>query len=121
MVMPRASVWGIRLAFAALLLRAVLPAGFMPAAAAHGVVVVICTGHGAIAGAATPKGAPPADAGHDCPFAGLSAPTHLPMTPAGIPSEPAHSSVPLSARVPDGTVPALAAPPPSATGPPAAL
>jgi len=120
--MPRAGTWGIRLAFAALLLRALLPAGFMPAAAAHGVAVVICTGHGPVsAGIGNPEGTPPADAGHDCPFAGLNAPGDLPLATAAALPKPAYTAATLSLPTSASPAPPLAAPRPPATGPPPAL
>ena len=120
--MPRAGVWGIRLAFAALLLRALLPAGFMPAAMAHGVALVICTGHGPVsAGLGNPEGTPPAGTGHDCPFAGLNAPGDIPLATLGIPPRPAYAAATPSLPAPARAAVTLAAPPPPATGPPAAL
>ncbi len=133
----RANALLLALVGAALLLRAFVPVGWMPARAADGVAIELCAGlaaggepvgagaaralfEAALAGAAQPdeghKGQPdPGD--QPCIFAGLT-----PFTPPPVAAAPA--APPLVAAPP--LLPALAAavgrglpaPPPPATGPP---
>ena len=107
--------WGVRFALLALLLRAALPAGFMPAAG-DGFALTICTGHGALAlGKAAP--AQPGTDIHACGFAAAGAADAPPplalAAPIVVTAEPARA-LPVGAIVPG---PAAALPP--STGPPA--
>lgn len=115
--------------FFALLLRALVPAGFMIGTAASGApALVLCPGAdpAPVVHAMTMHGAMPAHH-HDpathreapCPFGALAAPA-LPPAPPVVAQPPApmaqHVAPP---QLVTGAVPALASPPPPATGPPA--
>jgi hypothetical protein len=118
------------LLFALLLLRALVPAGFMFSAAASGApALVLCPG----------VEAPPPPVhemamhrpahrhGHDpashpespCPFAALASPALPPAPLAVAPAAAARSYVSLEAAPSAAAALGLAAPPPPATGPPA--
>jgi hypothetical protein len=111
------------MALLALALRIAVPAGFMPAASAHGIVVAICSEHGGQVGVLPVKDrqspvAPEAKPG-SCTFA-ASSPGFTPppaiaeaMPPGGL------GASRLAAAVPHLTVHRLAAPPPPSHGPPA--
>jgi hypothetical protein len=115
--------------FLALLLRALVPAGFMIGTAASGApALVICPGVEVAPAvhAMTMKGGMPAHR-HDpathrdapCPFAAMAAPT-LPPTPPAVVVPPAPPAEPIAGpRRLTAVRVALAAPPPPATGPPA--
>lgn len=117
------------LLFCALLLRALIPAGFMIGTAASGApALVICPGveeapavhHMAMHGQMPAHHHDPATH-HEapCPFGALAAPALPPEPP--VVALPATPSVQVAPLVPLHTaqVPSLAAPPPPATGPPA--
>lgn len=117
-------------ALLALLLAALVPAGFMPAVSARtgGLTIVLCTGNGAVnvsADALADDGAAkaPLAPAHDqpCNFAALTAPALAPpllALPLLLPLPRAVLPLPLRlVRVGRG----LPAPPPPATGPPALL
>jgi len=117
------------LALCALLLRAWVPAGWMPAGAAGGILIEPCPAAAPVAAAATDHAMH--HAGHgplphhrdehpSCAFAGLALsvldppPAALPLAPT-----PTAEAVPAAdARISPGR--GLAAPPPPATGPPIA-
>lgn len=114
----------------ALLLRLIVPAGWMPVSDARGIHVVICTGMGpvetviAVPMAASVSGAHhgPADdhqaADHPCVFSGLGLALAEPRLPdlAVPPAVRAFTLVAIATGVTIGR--GLAAPPPPATGPP---
>lgn len=111
----------------ALMLRVLIPAGFMPATG-QGVAIMLCTGMGATtvwvdANGDIHKQKPPADGQKDqpCAFAGFGAAFDLPGF-AGNPIAPAFSTAALAPAI--SVVVAigqgLAAPPPPSTGPPSA-
>lgn len=123
---------GARVAFGlvalALLLRVMIPAGFMPAAG-QGLAIELCTGMGATpawvdADGKVHKGRPDkgSAADHPCAFAGFGALIDLPA-PVATPAPPFRLVVAaLVARVAAASVgQGLAAPPPPQTGPPASL
>lgn len=109
------------LAFCALLVRAIIPTGYMPTVSKDGIVMTLCTGSGAIKtfvpfddddGSTHPQ---PADDG--CAFA-MSVGSLLTMPPPFV--QPFIASPALQSRaIADLTVHRLAAPPPPAHGPPA--
>jgi len=106
----RAFVWF--LAFSATVLRATLPAGWMPVAdGSGGASLVICTGHGPLAVPVHSRGhAPPVGRSNDiCPFAAiahLATPTPFALLPAPIPihreADPGAYGRPIYAARPRG-------------------
>ncbi|MGV3769317.1 MAG: DUF2946 family protein [Sphingobium phenoxybenzoativorans] len=113
------------LALLVLAMRVVMPSGFMPVATAHGVVVTLCTGQGAVNvivdhGQAPAKPEPKSMAGEHCPFAGGAAPL-LADAVLGV-TLPAWQlpNGPVAFALRTGWIARLAAPPPPSSGPPAA-
>ena len=116
--------------FCALMLRALVPAGFMIGTAASGApALVLCPGmepppavHGMRMHGAMPAHHHDPATHHEapCPFGALAAPALPPAPPVAVlpPVPPAESALPP--RHLTATAPSLAAPPPPATGPPAA-
>ncbi len=119
--------WGKGL-FALLLLfvlavRVAAPAGFMPTKSAHGIVISLCTGHGAV------KMVLPVERHDDgkqeakdgpCLFAAVSGGALLtPSLPPLIIATLAVSSIPIGRAIAHLTVHRLAAPPPPSQAPPA--
>jgi hypothetical protein len=116
------------LLFFALLLRALIPAGFMIGTAASGApALVICPGMEVAP--AVHRMVMPGMAGHHhdpathreapCPFGALAAPALPPAPPmVALPTTPPVPVAPLAA-LHGAQAPSLAAPPPPATGPPA--
>lgn len=110
------------LAFCALLVRAIIPTGYMPTVSSDGIVMTLCTGNGAIEafvpfddddGSKHPQ---PTDDG--CAFAtsvGSLLTAAPPLSPEPYLASPAFQSRAIA----DLTVHRLAAPPPPAHGPPA--
>ena len=123
----------LTLAFLALAMRALVPAGYMAAPAASGLPnLVICTGHGPLRLAVGPDGrAHLSEPGHKdqpsettsdghCAFAGAAAAVLIPplgVWDAAVPIAPAEA--PDSAAADQRPGRGLPAPPPPATGPPA--
>lgn len=117
------------LALCALLMRAWVPAGWMPAGAAEGTLLAPCPAAGPVAAVAEHghmHHGHPGPASHHgdehppCAFAGLAL-SLLDPPPAALPPAPAQGDEAvglLAARVSPGR--GLAAPPPPATGPPTA-
>lgn len=116
-------------ALLALLLAALVPAGFMPAVSARtgALTIILCTGNGAVAVSADALGdgtsKVPVAPGHDLPciFAALGAPLLAPpllVLPLVLPLPRAAAPLPLR-LVRSGR--GLPAPPPPATGPPVNL
>lgn len=112
--------WAGMLVFCALLLRFLIPAGFMPVVTDQGFAITICTGQGPVVLDLDDKGhkSPDVSAHQICAFAGIGA---LALAPMGRPV-----TVPLAPYQPPSPAPAyltpslgLAAPPPEPTGPPA--
>lgn len=112
----------------ALLLRILVPAGWMPAASGSGYAITLCTGMGSVSAWVDAEGKvhkeKPADAstGHPCVFSGFSAAIDLPVLDGGAIAHPLHVGtllLPLATAVAIGR--GLAAPPPPSTGPPASL
>lgn len=110
------------LAFCALLVRAIIPTGYMPTVSADGIVMTLCTGNGAVEtfvpfddddGSKHPQ---PADDG--CAFA-MSVGSLLTAAPPLFTQPFLASSTVESRAIADLTVHRLAAPPPPAHGPPA--
>lgn len=114
----------------ALLMRVVVPQGYMLAPAEDGLIrISVCTGNGAVQMAMDREGrlvaiddAPSHDSDKtkpDCPFAVALSPT-LPVSPNALLSGPSLATImqlPPLAHVAPGR--GLAAPPPPSTGPPA--
>ena len=112
----------------ALLLRVMVPSGWMPAAAGSGFSITLCTGMGAVSAWIDSEGKvhkeKPAESKpeHPCIFSGFSAALDLPAFDGRliVPSlAPATFFVLSMATVAIGR--GLAAPPPPPTGPPASL
>jgi hypothetical protein len=113
----------------AIMLRALVPAGFMIGASASGApVLILCPGvepppiQMAMRGHAHAPGHDPATHRESpCPFAALAAPAlpPAPLTVAPPPAQPPQAR--LEAQLRAAAAPGLAAPPPPATGPPAAV
>jgi len=113
----------------ALLLRVMVPAGFMPAAG-KGFAIELCTGMGVVPAwvdehGGVHKGKPsPAKqpTEHPCAFAGLATALDLPDQPGTSLLPRAMVSAPIFAAVASVAIGrGLAAPPPPQTGPPASL
>jgi hypothetical protein len=109
----------------ALLVRAAIPAGWMPASDG-GRWITLCTGSGAVAAFVDADGVrhddpAPAAQDHPCAFAGVAVPLTPPLAIAvPLPSfETARPARLAAATVAIGR--GLAAPPPPSTGPPALL
>lgn len=104
---------------AALLARAVIPAGWMVAPAPAGVTIVICTGDGMVTAAIPGKdeGQPRTNT-EPCAFAGLGVAAEPPVL-AMLPVPVAIAIAALAPAVALLPGRGLAAPPPPATGPPA--
>ena len=127
----RGGAFALLLVACALLLRIAIPAGWMPAASADGLVrITLCTGQGQmeawvdgdgrIHDRKPGKSEPKTD--HPCAFAGLIAPA-LDTAPIEPPLRFAHADgiAPAFARDAVAIGHGLAAPPPPSTGPPAIL
>lgn len=112
---------------AALLVRALVPAGWMVGSTADGVGLVLCDGlapetadaHAGMHHAPADQGEPEEPAPDvPCAFAGLAA-AHEPVTPIGL-DHPSPATAVVTPILPSATPGrGLAAPPPPATGPPA--
>lgn len=109
----------------ALLLRVLVPAGWMPAATDSGYAITLCSGMGAVSAWVDAEGKlhkekpSKAKTDHPCVFSGFGAAIDLPAFNAGpmLPSLLAGTLLaPLSITVAIGR--GLAAPPPPPTGPP---
>lgn len=120
----------VALAFVALslLLRIMVPAGWMPASERGGYAIALCTGMGAVSAWVDAQGKvhkeKPGDAkaDHPCVFSGFAAAIDLPAFEGAliIPPLPVGSLLgPLAVTAAVGR--GLAAPPPPPTGPPASL
>lgn len=120
------------LALIVLATRVLIPSGFMPTQTAHGVIITLCTGQGAVNVTVDRDGAPGHPANHDpvdheksgegqhCAFAGAAAPL---LSDAIIsPALPAWQTAfgPIAFALRTGWIARLAAPPPPSSGPPAA-
>jgi hypothetical protein len=114
------------LALLVLAMRVLIPAGFMPTSTAHGVIITLCTGQGAINVVVDRDVSPghPADRdtsmdGQHCAFAGGTA---APLLPDILPfaALPAWQTAfgPIAFALRTGWIARLAAPPPPASGPP---
>ena len=112
-----------------LLFQMLVPAGFMPVRTAHGVMVTLCTGQGAMNvmvdrdSVPVKKHQPGNDGGpmqQHCPFAGAGQPV-APALPAVDIALPAWlgASGPIAFALKTGFIARLAAPPPPSSGPPA--
>jgi hypothetical protein len=125
----RRPAWALLLAI--LLLRALVPAGFMVGTAASGApALVLCPGveaappvrKMAMRGAVHRQGHDPATHRESpCPFAALAAPALPPAPPALAPPSATPPHALLEAPLHAAVSPGLAAPPPPATGPPATV
>jgi hypothetical protein len=117
---------------AALLVRLLVPAGYMiDTAGAHGVRIVLCAGDGVQAPPASPMRGSMHNAAHHhdhdgrgeghslCPYAALSNASSPPPLAAALPPPPAPAPLGAPAHAVRAIRLALAAPPPPATGPPA--
>ncbi|WP_336965858.1 hypothetical protein [Sphingobium aquiterrae] len=112
----------------ALMMRALVPAGWMPASG-KGVAITLCTGMGAVSawvdeGGIVHKGKPlsgtPAD--HPCAFAGIGIAADLPSALPAMALAPLPAAIlPALRATAIGVGRGLAAPPPPPTGPPASL
>lgn len=110
----------------ALIMRVLIPAGWMPASAERGFSIILCTGQGAVSAWVDDKGevheGKPGDdrASHPCVFAGFGAALDLPSldSSAAFAFAPAISYL-ILARGTGAIGRGLAAPPPPPTGPPA--
>lgn len=122
---------GGRIAFAlvalALLMRLLVPVGWMPAAE-QGFAITLCTGEGAVSAwvddkGEIHKGKPAAEqTSHPCIFAGFGVALDLPsFTAIGAPLLLAAEALPPFARFVVAIGQGLAAPPPPSTGPPIIL
>ncbi|CAN5333037.1 hypothetical protein BH10PSE13_BH10PSE13_06200 [soil metagenome] len=105
------------------------PAGFMPVATAHGVMVTLCTGQGAVKMLVARENTP---VGHQddsdstprehCPFAGIAAAPTLPaMAPLPLLAVWHLPTGPIAFALKTGWIARIAAPPPPSSGPPATL
>lgn len=113
------------LLFCTLLIRAVMPTGWMPVTTTHGIAISVCTGMGPAKMTMAHHGAPHEKApapehnkDHPCAFAGAVAPLagwSVPTLPPPLAIAAAASATPRRA-VAIGR--GLAAPPPPQTGPP---
>lgn len=110
----------------ALLMRVMIPAGWMPAAGS-GYAITLCTGTGAVSAWIDKDGnvhkGKPADSKPDqpCAFSGFSAVLDLPFS-VGLPLAPISATALIAAKLLAVTIGhGLAAPPPPPTGPPATL
>lgn len=119
--------WLLLLVAAALCVRALVPAGWMPVAGPQGVELALCDGSGPAMPAAMAmthghRGAPMQHhhgaPDHQCAFAAAAA-TFAAEWPAGSPPLPLPHRQPLPVRSPVAVARGLAAPPPPPTGPPA--
>jgi len=112
-----------------LLLRLLVPAGWMPSAGADGLIrITLCTGEGRTAAWVDGEGkihdkAPAQSSAHDqpCAFAGLATALDSAATPAIVPPERLALATPRALPPAVAIGRGLAAPPPPATGPPATL
>jgi hypothetical protein len=115
------------LALLVLAMRVVMPGGFMPTMTAHGVVVTLCTGQGAVnvvvardamPGHPAEKDKPAAD--QHCPYAGGGAAPLFGQALADL-TLPAWQlgAGPIAFALRTGWIARLAAPPPPSSGPPA--
>lgn len=109
----------------ALALRILVPTGFMPTQGAHGVVISLCTGQGAVK-AFLPIERQSDKHGHHgvadgpCAFAaGLGGPLIGPVLLNFAITAPNTFDLPVTRAIADLTVHRMAAPPPPALGPPA--
>lgn len=111
-------------------MRVMVPAGFMPTQTAHGVVVTLCTGQGAV-NVIVDRDKSPARPGHPaeksmegehCAFAGGAAAPLLADAMLGV-TLPAWqlSTGPIAFALRTGWIARLAAPPPPSSGPPATV
>ena len=113
------------LILAALLLRFMVPAGFMIGTAASGAPgLVLCpgieaSGHVMAMQGHRPHHDPAAHREAPCPFAALAAPALPPAPPVFLPPPPLRDEAAAVAVFAVAPEPPLAAPPPPATGPPA--
>lgn len=124
------------LALLVLAIHVIAPSGFMPVRTAHGVIVTLCTGQGAVnmvvARPMAPAGA--GQDGHDhrpdngmdgrqhCPFAASVQPVLPPLVLADLPLASWKLGFGVIAfALKTGLVARLAAPPPPSSGPPAAF
>ena len=118
----------IALAFVvlALLLRVMVPAGWMPNASARGYAITLCTGMGAVSAWVDGDGrihkSRPGEnrPDHPCVFSGFGAAVHLPSLSAIAIASPLAQAMPVPiAQTAVAIGRGLAAPPPPPTGPPA--
>ncbi|WP_370171186.1 DUF2946 family protein [Sphingobium abikonense] len=119
------------LALLVLTIHLIAPTGFMPVRTAHGVVVTLCTGQGAV-NVVVDRGDAPMDGDHrpddgmggqqHCPFAASVQPVVPPLALADLPL-PAWQLAfgPVAFALKTGLIARLAAPPPPSSGPPAAF
>ena len=112
----------------ALLLRLIIPAGYMPVAG-KGYAITLCTGQGAMTAWIDADGKvhkstkwPDQKPEHPCTFAGFATALHLPDLTGGVILPIAAATTPLASRIAEVAIGrGLAAPPPPPTGPPASL
>jgi hypothetical protein len=106
------------------------PAGYMPVATSHGVMVTLCTGQGAVKLLVAREGVPEGRSHDDhgapmqehCPFAGIAAAPALPaVDPLPLLAVWHLSTGPIAFAIRTGWIAHLAAPPPPSSGPPAPL
>lgn len=128
-ITTRGSGWALALLFCALLVRAMVPAGWMPVASGNGYSIEFCTGKGAVSmwvdGAGKVHKQKPASregADQPCAFSGLAHAVALPEVTT--PPVPLIAIVAMLGALPIAAVAVgrgLAAPPPPPTGPPITL
>jgi hypothetical protein len=116
------STWVPLLLVAALMLRALVPAGWMPVSTSQGIAMTLCTGAGPVTLKTDgPAPATPDDHGDNCPFAATATGLPAPDVPvhAGLPLLFASiTALPVTAALRFGE--GLGSAPQPATGPPAA-
>lgn len=111
----------------ALMLRVIVPQGWMPIATGTGWHIAPCSGTGPMEMAADHHRAghqapahPDGDGGHGCAFASLALALHEPPLPSLAPPPPPAPLIAARISPAVGIGRGLAAPPPPATGPPLA-
>lgn len=105
------------------------PAGFMPVATAHGVMVTLCTGQGAVRMLVERESVPgehqddgDSQPQEHCPFAGTAAAPSLPaVDPLPLLAVWHLPTGPIAFALKTGWIARIAAPPPPSSGPPAFL
>lgn len=101
-----------------LLMRVLVPEGFMPVAQAQGISIVMCNGHGVVQADASRQHAPHQNA-PQCAYDAMHAAIGFVSGDAATLATPEpHYFIHRTAKLADLTAPRLAAPPPPAQAPP---